>query len=148
MGRRNVSFSCTIKTPRHSKDLVRYTNSSASLLRRFRYTILIKLQQREADVHIFMVNATRKTSESITSYYHRMCAIGRRGGISEQATMKYIQNGLCHTGVQNAVAGLSFNNCLDMYSFLCRYENNTTYRNESITNNIIRSSVSPPARLS
>lgn len=38
--------------------------------------------QTEANAHIAMVNATRKPSESISSYYHRMCAIARCGGVS------------------------------------------------------------------
>lgn len=99
--------------------------------------------QHEADAHICMVNTSRDTSESITTYYHRMCAIGRRGGVSEASTIKYIQNGLRHAGVQNAIAGMSFKSCLELYHFLSRYEENIPYRNEPARNNILKRSASP-----
>lgn len=96
----------------------RWADFSAELLLHF------PKQQHEADAHIAMVNAARNANEAITSYYHRMCAIGRRGGVSEVATIKYIQNGLRFTSLQNTIAGMTFQNCLELYSFLSRFEEN------------------------
>lgn len=90
----------------------RWTEFSAKLLLHF------PQKQHEADAHISMVNATRNSNETITCYYHRMCAIGRRGGVSEAATIKYIQNGLRFSSLQNTIAGITFRNCLELYSFL------------------------------
>lgn len=106
----------------------RWEDFSAQLLLNF------PQQQHEADAHITMVNAARKPDETLTAYYHRMCAVGRRGGVSEVASIKYIQNGLRFTSLQNTIAGMSFKNCLDFYSFLSRYEENVPSRNEFVRN--------------
>lgn len=100
--------------------------------------------QTEANAHIAMVNATRQPTESMSSYYHRMCAIARRGGVSEIASVQYIQNGLRHSGIQNATAGLRFQTCLELYTFMVRYEDSIPYRNEFIQNSVGRRSNTAP----
>lgn len=87
--------------------------------------------RHEADAHIELANMRRNRDEKFVSFYHRMSAVARRAGISEAATIKYIRNGLNDYGIRNVIAGIHFNNCLELYAFLSRYEDNRPIYNDS-----------------
>lgn len=97
----------------------RWCDFSADLIRNFPDV------HSKADAHLEMVHSTRGMEESVTTYFHRMCALGRRGGVNEGTTVKYIRNRLRHPPLQNAIAGSHFENTLSLYTYLCRYLNNT-----------------------
>ena len=90
----------------------------------------IKLQQDfpsrvvEADIHIEMLKKTRKPNESVDEYFYQMCAIGRKGKLSESSMIKYIRNGLNYTSLQNAIAGIEFYTLNDLHSAMSRYSEN------------------------
>lgn len=67
-------------------------------------------------------------------YYYRVCAIARRAGIHDTATITYLRNGLNHNGLRNVIAGMNFNTCLELYAFLCRYEANNSNRTDNVRN--------------
>lgn len=87
--------------------------------------------RHEADVHIELANTRRNADEPLGRFYHRMCSVARRAGISEAATVKYIRNGLNHIGLRNVIAGMKFETCLELYAFLYRFEENTPNRIEN-----------------
>lgn len=92
--------------------------------------------RQEADGHIELSTARRGTSESFSSFYHRMCAVARGFGINDASTVKYIRNGLNHNGLRNIIAGMNFNNCLELYAYLYRFEQNLPHRSDHLERTI------------
>ena len=48
----------------------------------------------EANIHIELINRTRKSNETLDEYFYQICAIGRKGKLSDALIIKYIRNGL------------------------------------------------------
>ena len=46
----------------------------------------------EADIHIKLLQKTRKPNESVSEYFYEMCGIGRKGKLSDLSIIKYIRN--------------------------------------------------------
>ena len=82
------------------------------------------IKLNEAEVHQKMYNGYRKPNETIMDYCFRMCALGRRFDLSEQATIKYTRDGLRHRDLQAATATMRFSSTKDMRKTFYEYSRN------------------------
>ena len=82
------------------------------------------IKLNEAEVHQKMYNGYRKPNETIMDYCFRMCALGRRFDLSEQATIKYTRDGLRHRDLQAATAAMRFSSIKDMRETFYEYSRN------------------------
>lgn len=61
-------------------------------------------KDNETDVHIQMLNSVRPFSEPISEYIYRMSALGRKGGLKEEAIIVYVRRGINNTSLQNLLS--------------------------------------------
>ncbi|XP_036318773.1 uncharacterized protein LOC118733478 [Rhagoletis pomonella] len=71
-----------------------------------------------ADIHIQLMHTRMNKTESLTEFYFKMLALGRRGNLEDNAIMRYIINGLSDDGLRKTLTAMHFVKCSDLLKAL------------------------------
>ena len=88
-----------------------------------------------ADIHMQMMKERAGKGESLSEFYFRMLALGKRGSLDDISIIRYIINGLHDSTMRKSLSAMSFQKCADLLRALL---NVSTCDNEKITYNNVQ----------